>query len=421
MKLSARRAVAALAILPVVATAAACGSSGSSSSSASNASSASSGSSGSSSAGSTPTKSTIVIGNVGNYTGAGEFGPQYLEAAHSLEAWASFVNGHGGINGHPVKIVSKDDKSNPATSLQAVKDLIENEHVVAIASPIASGTDPAWSAYVQSKKVPVIGGLSLDAHWSTNPYMLTANVDQVGFVTGQFTAAKQFGSKVGVMACAELAACRAGIPLFKELATKIGLGYGGAQLVSASSVNYTAPCTALKQGGTDVLVPELDGPTTKRVVDACTQQGFTPTLVLPAADLDAAALADKAFNGAVGVTVSPLWFGNDAVTTGWQDWHDTYTKMFPKDVLNGYSTIGWQAGVVIQAALKNAGDTVTSQDILTGLQAQPAGSTFGGWTPPLTFAAGKSSTSTPCLWYVQVKNNKLTAPKGYGPVCPATS
>ena len=54
--------------------------------------------------------------------------------------------------------------------------------------------------------------------------------------------------------------------------------------------------------------------------------------------------------------------------------------MFPNDALTGYATLGWQAGVVIAAALKHAPATVTSQTVLQGLYAQPAATTFGGWT-----------------------------------------
>ena len=64
--------------------------------------------------------------------------------------------------------------------------------------------------------------------------------------------------------------------------------------------------------------------------------------------------------------------------------------MFPNDTLTGYATLGWQAGVVIATALKNAPATVTSQTVLQGLYAQPAGTTFGGWTPPLAFAPARA-------------------------------
>lgn len=408
-----RNTAVALAVVPVVLTAAACGSSSSASSSGAN----SSGHSGSASAtGSGLTKSTIVIGNVGSYSNVGEFGPQYTQAAHSLQAWASYTNSHGGINGHPVKVIIKDDTGNVAQSVSAVKELVQNDHAVAILSPMASNTDTGWAAYVKAKKVLVLGGQALDQNWDTNPYMLSTNVDQVNFSVGQFAAAKTVGSKVAIMACAEIAACKSGIPFFKKIAEQQGLSYGGAQLVAASSVNYTAQCQALKQTGADVLVPYLDGPTARRAVDNCAQQGWTPALAVPSADLDEAALADNNFEGAVGVTVSPLWYGS---LPSWEkDWQTTYSSMFPNDKLTGYSTLGWQAGVVLATALKNAPDTVTTQTILDALYAQPAKSTFGGWTPPVTYPSGKAAVTTGCMYRSVVKNHQLTAPLGYQAICP---
>jgi branched-chain amino acid transport system substrate-binding protein len=410
-----RKTTAVLVLAPLVLGVAACGSS-SSSSTGSTTSSATGGASGSAST-SGLTKSTIVLGNVGSYTNVGQFGPQYTQAVHSLDAWASFTNAHGGLNGHPVKIISKDDGGSVAQSITAVKQLIEQDHVVAILAPMASNTDNGWAAYVQSKKVLVLGGQSLDANWDTNPYMLSTSVDQLNFTIGQFAAAKTVGSKVGIMTCAEIAACKSAIPFFQKIALQLGLKYGNTQLVSASSVNYTAPCLALKQTGSDVLVPYLDGPTARRAVDACADQGWKPKLALPSADLDAAALADSNFEGAVGVTISPAWFGTPTAAT--QDWATTYKALYPNDVLTGYSTLGWQAGVVLAAALKNAPDTVTTQTVLDGLYAQPAKSTFGGWTPPVTFPANKPAVTTACMFRTVVTNHVLTLPEGPNAICPS--
>jgi branched-chain amino acid transport system substrate-binding protein len=401
-----RALVVGAVLAPLVAVLAACGSSSSGATSSPGGSNSANG----------LTKSTIVLGNVGNYTNAGEFGPQYLQSAHSLQAWATFTNAHGGLNGHPVKVIVKDDGNNPATSLQVVKDLIENQHVVALVGVMTSGTDAAWASYVKSKQIPVIGGQALDANWDTNPYLLSTNVDQLNFLNGEFGAAKAVGKKVGIVTCAELAACKASIPFFQKLAASSGLQYAGTELAASTSVGYTAQCQALKDKGADVLIPELDGPTTRRLVDSCAQQNFTPALVLPSSDIDADALKDDNFNNAIGVSAGPLWFGTSDVT---HDWAAAYKQQFPNETLFGYSTLGWQAGVVVGAALKNAPATVTSQTILDGLYAQPAKSTFGGWTPPLTYASGKAATTTACMWYAGVSNHALTAPKGQAPICPS--
>jgi branched-chain amino acid transport system substrate-binding protein len=361
-------------------------------------------------------KSPVVIGNVGVYSGT--FGSQDLQTLHSLQAWVAWTNSHGGLNGHPVKLVSHDDANDPAKSLLAVKEMVEQDHAVAIVAPNTSGTASAWAGYVKQKKVPVLGGLSVDANWLDNPYLLATSVTLDGYHAGTVTAAKTVGSKIGELACAEVAACKAGITTFADAAKKAGLEWAGAQLVSASAPDYTAQCIALKNAGANVIFPAVSGPTAIHVVKACATQGYKPALVLPAANITSDVLADSAFEGAVGITVSPLWFGDPTFT---QDWKDAYTTMFPNEVLNGYSTMGWQAGVVLAKALANAPDTVTSDTVLQGLYAQPAGSTYGGWTPPLTFTPGKPATVAPCMWYVQIKNHEFTAPKGDAPICAASS
>jgi branched-chain amino acid transport system substrate-binding protein len=406
MKPISRRSLGMLVLPPVLAVVAACGSSSHPTSLGSSATSSA-----------TSIKSTIVIGNVGNYSNSGQFGPQYLQAAHGLQAWASFTNAHGGLNGHPVKIVVKDDANNVSTSLRAVETMITSDHVVAIAAVPASGTDNAWANYVKAQKVPVIGGISTDPNWDGNPYMLSLNADAVAFVTGQFAAAKGQGTTVGVFSCAELTACKSGIPLFAGVTAKLGLKYAGTQLVAASATDYTAQCQALKNAGADIVVPELDGPTAKRVLDACALQGFTPKSILPASLIDTALLNDPVFNGATGITTSPLWFGS--LPQFEQDFDATYKSLFPSEVPNGFSTLGWQAGEVIGTALKTAPDTVTSQTVVDALNAQPANSTFGGWTPPISFPAGKSTAVSSCVWYVGIENKALTAPRGYNPVCAA--
>jgi branched-chain amino acid transport system substrate-binding protein len=359
-------------------------------------------------------KSTIVIGNVGDFSGTA-FASAYEQDAHSLQAWAAWTNANGGLNGHPVKIVSYDDQANPALSLKYVKQMVEQDHVVAIAAPLATGTDTAWASYVQSVKLPVIGGASVDPPWETNPYMLAVAATTPVYLSSQLAAAKTVGTTAGELACAELAACHTGVTEFGDLAKSMGLGWGGTQFVAQSATSYVAQCDAMKNAGVNVVIPELAASTITRVMSACAAQGYKPAAVLPASDIDSQLLATPAFNGSLGVNTSPLWFGTPSATT--KTWYDTYTKMFPGDELTGYANQGWQAGVVIAAALKNAPPTVTSQTILQGLYALPAKDTFGGWTPPLTFTPGKPTNVGSCMWYVQIKNGQLTAPKGTGAVC----
>ncbi|HVV30792.1 MAG TPA: ABC transporter substrate-binding protein [Mycobacteriales bacterium] len=400
------RWAAGCAVALIAATLAACGSSGTSSA-------GGTGTGGQTSPASNLTKSPVVIGNIGGYSGT-TFATEYKRTLFGLQAWVQWTNEHGGLAGHPVKLVSYDDQNDPAKSLQFVKRMVENDHVVAILAPVAQGTDNAWANYVKEKKVPVIGGVSLDGNWLDNPYMLATNVTIMGYLTSQIGAAKTLGNKVGELVCVEQAACKEGISTFEGIVKKLGLGWAGAQAVAGNATNYIAQCAAMKDAHADVIVPETSATTMVSVVKSCSEQGYHPAIVVPAGNIDQSVVSDPAFEGALGVNVSPLWFGDSPLT---KDWKQAYAAAFPDDTAGGHSTLGWQAGVVFGKALQNAPDVVTSDTVMQGLYAQPAGSDYGGWTPPLTFTPGKATDVKPCMWYVQIKAGKLVAPRGDKYVC----
>ena len=92
-------------------------------------------------AGSAATASTWVIGNIGTYSGGNS--SNFIGGNLSLEAWADYTNAHGGINGHKVKVISDDDAGSPSTALNDVKQLVNNDHVLAIVGD-NSGEDASF-------------------------------------------------------------------------------------------------------------------------------------------------------------------------------------------------------------------------------------------------------------------------------------
>src|SRR5271167_5139434 len=97
-----RRLSVAGAVIAIAITASACSSSTSSTSSTSGATPAST----SASSGPALTKSPIVIGNVGTYSGYA--GVTAEGTPEGLQAWVDWTNAHGGISGHPVQLDVKD-------------------------------------------------------------------------------------------------------------------------------------------------------------------------------------------------------------------------------------------------------------------------------------------------------------------------
>src|SRR5207253_2469834 len=84
--------------------------------------------------------------------------------------WAAYVNAHGGISGHPVKVYVEDDKSNPALTVSDYQDLVSNKHAVAIGD--ATFNDKAFEQQADAAKIPVI---SIDQGGATFTYASDAN------------------------------------------------------------------------------------------------------------------------------------------------------------------------------------------------------------------------------------------------------
>src|ERR1700693_152143 len=97
--------------------------------------------------------SDLLIGTIGNFSGpSGQ--PDHLAG---LQAWVDSVNASGGIKGRQVKLIAEDDQGDATKSQADIRQLVQVDHVLAIVSPEAGGTESGWASYVQQQHVAVIG------------------------------------------------------------------------------------------------------------------------------------------------------------------------------------------------------------------------------------------------------------------------
>ncbi len=95
-----------------------------------------------------------MIGSVGSYTEDGFTDP----GEPAIEAWASWVNAHGGVNGHPVKLIVEDNKGDQAQAVSMVKQLVQQDHVIAFVSNQDGSLNAGYASYLDQQKIPVLGG-----------------------------------------------------------------------------------------------------------------------------------------------------------------------------------------------------------------------------------------------------------------------
>ncbi len=296
----------------------------------------------------------IKIGEVCGCTGPLAAGVKDIPAVY--KAWAASVNANGGINGHKIEIIFKDDASNPATSVSEVHTLIQTDHVVAIADE--TNNDQAWAAYVQQNNVPVIGVTT-----STEPFFLNNSFYPEGqtedsLFYGITDAVKQAGgTKFALFYCAEAVQCQEGIAPLVAQAKTVGEDVVATLQVSASAPNYTAQCLAAKQAGATVIFTADAQTVDEKIIQDCYSQGYKPKVVIDGEVLLPSFTTTPGINQATYFTVPnfPYFVNTPAIKTMNQTL-DKYAPGVRKDVNYGELPVeAWISGKLFQAAAQAGG------------------------------------------------------------------
>jgi branched-chain amino acid transport system substrate-binding protein len=96
----------------------------------------------------------IKIGSITILTGpSAQIG---LETARGAQFMATYVNRNGGVRGRQIDLISTDDANNPQLAAQAAAQLIQQDHVVAIAGPTNSVSGIAIQGLQAQAHVPAV-------------------------------------------------------------------------------------------------------------------------------------------------------------------------------------------------------------------------------------------------------------------------
>jgi branched-chain amino acid transport system substrate-binding protein len=144
-------------------------------------------------------KSAIVIGYITDETGVAsstfEDGPGGAQARIDLQ------NAEGGVDGHPLKLVTEDGQSSPTSNLTAAQDLVENKGAFLVID--YSSFAFASSKYLQSQGIPVVGSAFDGPEWAEQPNtnMFSTSPDAEAPINGKYytyTYTGQFLHDIGV-------------------------------------------------------------------------------------------------------------------------------------------------------------------------------------------------------------------------------
>jgi branched-chain amino acid transport system substrate-binding protein len=368
--------------------------------------------------------STITIGQLAAITGAAGASGKVTMGPDIMNAWVKWTNAHGGVAGHPVKVVTLDTRSDPAQANADLKQLVEQDNVVAIVGQSDSSTEPTWKAYVDAHPVPIIGGPAYSANWFTDQNFYPAGGTVVSVVWGETFAAKHAGvKKLASLLCSNATVCQGARPLVLAGAKDNGIDVVYDQVADQAATSYTPQCLAMKNAGADAVLPFVNNAVLAR---DCFRQNYRPTWVGSENSIPPQQLKQvPQFNGLVGPQSSFPYYFQFPQTKPYFQAVAKYAPQFAKGGSKyGTITVGaplvWTAGEAFKKAVENSGvsasDTVTRADVVKGL-AQFQNETLGGITVPLTYNDGsKPNPQQKCFFlykvqksqYVPTPSNKLT-------------
>jgi branched-chain amino acid transport system substrate-binding protein len=336
-------------------------------------------------------KGTVVIGDIGTYTGA--LASTLGGIPQVLNAWSTIVNNQGGLNGYRVDLINDDVGSAPAgTDGQDAQQLINNDHAAAIIDYDGNNADAAWLKYADAANVPVLVGVPLGIADIPNKDVFSISTTVLAYIASVESLAKTHGSKFGI---ADEQESSATAQLFKAFAPAFGLQIPVSVQLSPESPDFTAFCS-LAKGVQSYFVA---GPSsfTTNIGDQCHGQGLAAPQILGSHEVLPSWKTDPAFNGAgiIDFMATPFWSTATPAGAVYRNMLAKYAQgIIGTGLDQTYSESAWALGQVISTASARVKGTLSGPMLKAALYTFK-GETLGGLTQPLTYTPNRKYSEVP--------------------------
>jgi branched-chain amino acid transport system substrate-binding protein len=330
-------------------------------------------------AGSAPgvTASTITIGGTVPITGpAALFG----SVGRGADAYFKYVNAHGGVNGRKIKYLYRDDGYDPSKTVQLTRELVENDHVLAIFSTIGTDNTVATTDYLNAAKVPQLfagtGTARIGDNFKTHPWTM-------GYLPSFRAEGAIYGRSIAKIADAKVAVLAEASDFGKDLTDGLrqGLGASASSIVATQQYQPTdtsieSQMSTLHASGANVLVLNVTPQYAILAYLAAHKLGWRPKIYVSSVSISPSVMdiiranAGQEVNGSLSIAfvkdpTDKVW-AKDPVVALYKSILKRYAPgAKPEDVYNFY---GMGVAFTMVDALKRAGKNPTRASLLKAAQ-----------------------------------------------------
>jgi branched-chain amino acid transport system substrate-binding protein len=326
------------------------------------------------------TSTSILLGGTSPLSGPAS---AYASVARGADAYFRYVNARGGVLGRTISYKVVDDAYNPAQTVQATRQLVEQEKVFAVFNSVGTEQGLAVRDYLNTAKVPQLfvasGATTWGRDYTQYPYTIgfQPSYQAEGWVYGKYLARTAPGARVAVLFQND----DYGKDLLGGL--KKGLQRSAAKVIAAQPYEATAPDVAsqmarLKASGADTLAIFATPKFAVQAFALANKLGWKPKRVINNAVSSASNVMERAaeggnkvVNGALSIVflkdpTDPQWSSDAAMKLYAQIMKKYAPGANADDVYHVYGmAVAWTA----VEALKKAGKDLSRASLLKAVDA----------------------------------------------------
>ncbi len=296
-----------------------------------------------------------VIGLTGALTGP--VASTYAPPIEAMRIYMERVNAAGGINGKPVKLVLQDDAAEPSKAAANAKKLITQDNVVLLINASLSSTYAPTVAEAKRAGVPLLfatGVCPKEVYPVADPLQFcttayASNYDSRATLAFIKETARE-PVKIGFAAMA-IPLSRGEMDFAESQAPSFGMTVVDKEVIPPPTPDYTPFATKLKDAGANWVFSWAPWVTQVRTLEALRRLGWQGSYIAWShleAEAELARLKDPGFYV---IGANSLFQEGLPIHQEIADAAKKANSSYPGSQM----TEGWLAGMVIEAALKQAG------------------------------------------------------------------
>jgi branched-chain amino acid transport system substrate-binding protein len=317
------------------------------------------------------TSNSILLGNTNALSGPAA---AYGTISNAENAYFTYINSQGGINGRKITFKVLDDGYNPAQTVPLTKQLVEQDQVFAMFSGLGTQTQTSVRDYLNGKKVPQLfvatGATTWGLDHSSNQWTMGWQPPYQGEsrIYAKDILQNHPNAKIGVLYQND----DYGTDYLKGLTD--GLGDKASLIVDKESYDVTAAdpfaqLTKLKAAGVDTLfLFSTPKPSIQSLVFV-SKVGWSPTIYLNSVSNPQIYMLAAKAAGATLQKVTSVGYIKDPTDPQWAN--DSGMKLYLQVIANcstckpndGFNIYGVAVAYTMVEVLKQAGNTLTRQNV----------------------------------------------------------